>query len=305
MGSGGPEYAWLMSGIKDEKFCEVENPDAEMAAVLVEFDDITTIMLIVTQSRLIFNDGASNSHIEHAFRLLKSGEEVISRHLKHAEYYEFLDWAGKGRFDLKPYEGTIGLATPKKVKAKTTKKIMLVSGGLDSSYMFLTENVDRYIYIDFGNMDSKYEQKVLKKLGIPYELIKIDKLPIKNGIVQARNFKFMLAIRDKNPNCNLEVYIGNNLDDEVDNALIPDNLQYTLKRAEEAIDLMYYGVSFKIISPLVQMTKVEIAEKYVELCKEKYGNIILPHWCEVGPKHCGKCLSCKSVNKQILEILDA
>ena len=174
------------------------------------------------------------------------------------------------------------------------KKILLISGGMDSLLIYFSkkEIFDKYIYIDYGHRFLKKELEKIEKLGINFETIKISNLKDNNGFFYGRNLRFMIAVREKFINENIAVYFGNNIDDNYN-----DNTHEFLQRTEKIINDSYPDATFRICCPLKDLSKQEIMLE----CKK---NDIDFYFCDSGMEEpCKKCHSCIAmIDAKLMEV---
>ena len=166
------------------------------------------------------------------------------------------------------------------------RKILLISGGFDSLLIYkMKPFINNYIYFDYGDTIINQELKRIEKLPVKVEIIKLPKINCnENKFFYGRNLRFIMAVREKYPDENILVYIGNNADDN-----FPDNTREYFYRLEGLINNSYPN-TLRIICPLQDFTKEEIcamAKQYEDLIA------LNPYYCDTGnDEPCRKCHSC-------------
>lgn len=159
-------------------------------------------------------------------------------------------------------------------------KILLISGGNDSLFLYNKYEFDKLIYLDYGQ---PYKKDELKRIPKKTKIIKINNLKIdKKGYVKGRNLLFLIEIAKRYTDGT--IYMGTNKDD-----IFPDNNQKYLKKAIEVINTSF-ETNLNIKTPLKAKTKKEIM-KYIRK------NNIDTYSCYKGGKPCGICKACLESKK--------
>lgn len=163
------------------------------------------------------------------------------------------------------------------------KKVLLVSGGLDSMLIYAEKKhlIDYLVYFDYGHRFMAQELACLDKQKVPYRIVKMRELPEKNGWFFGRNLAFLIACREAFLSEDIAVYVGTNADD-----CYTDNAFEFMQRAEKIINDSYVTNTMRVVCPLKDMTKQEIISKARQLGVGFY-------FCDSGEADaCGKCHSC-------------
>ena len=166
------------------------------------------------------------------------------------------------------------------------KKVLLISGGMDSLLIneLKRDNIDYYVYIDYGHKFKEQEFKNIKKIGIEPIILELPKLKDNDGFFLGRNLHFFIKVREHFIDENICIYFGNNADDNYN-----DNTREYLSRVEKIINDSFPQTTLRIICPLENLTKKEI----FNLCLEKQ---IEYYFCDSGDKEpCLKCHSCQAM----------
>lgn len=164
------------------------------------------------------------------------------------------------------------------------KHYLLFSGGLDSCLLFNMKKttLDGTIFFRYGHkhMDRELEE-VLKKDPNPI-IVDLPALPVSStGFFYGRNLRFFIAARERFIDEDICLYFGNCADDNYD-----DNTREFLARVEKIINDSYPTKTLRIICPLENMAKAEIAA-----LSDGSG-----YWCDKGEKEpCGLCHSCQAM----------
>jgi 7-cyano-7-deazaguanine synthase in queuosine biosynthesis len=184
---------------------------------------------------------------------------------------------------------------PIKESCGRTRKITLVSGGMDSALIALYKKAEP-VYIRYGQLFEDLELLALNSMNIKPIIIQSEIQQKDNmGTFKSRNLKFFTTLREAYPDEDLIVYFGNNKDDE-NPKLITDNCQYSIQTVSEAINLMYAGPTFQIRSPLYEAgyNKRAISKVLDESLPKSAFTI----WCEESVTlPCGKCHKCQQMIK--------
>ncbi len=164
------------------------------------------------------------------------------------------------------------------------KTVKLVSGGLDS-YIMSQEYEGKNIYVDFGQPYANEEKAALDKLGVEYEIIKIN----------------------SNYNSSQDVYIPNrnlSLCSIISTLFNPDTIMLAGLRDDNCIDknetefgLMsdiltrYANHRVNVVSPYWQLSKGEIVANF-KGDKNKLRNTFSCYNPSKNGKPCGECPAC-------------
>lgn len=160
------------------------------------------------------------------------------------------------------------------------RKILLLSGGMDSMLILKEKGKDFFsniVYIDYGHRFKEKEFNCCKQYIT--DVIKIENLKEKDGFYFGRNLRFFIAIREKFEG-NIAVYFGNNSDDNY-----ADNSFEYFMRIEKILNDSY-PFTIRINTPFFMLSKEEIYNKIKELD-------IAYYFCDLGgEKPCLECHSC-------------
>lgn len=164
-------------------------------------------------------------------------------------------------------------------------KVLLISGGSDSRYLYETIKFDRCYHVDYDREKAKAERAFLDSQKIGYTALEIDE--IKGNEIKfypARNLKLIMAVVEAEAG-DCDIYFGMNASDE-----FPDNNKRYFRRLA-FIMRKSYDRKIKIRTPLEKEKKKAI----VKYLNEKKIPFI---FCDTSPLDpCGKCHSCKEMFK--------
>jgi len=168
------------------------------------------------------------------------------------------------------------------------KRILLLSGGMDSVYLYHLKKkyFDECVFFDYGQKNKKEELKRAKKANSDLKIIEMKNLKVNDeGFYFGRNLNFLIKLREKYIDNDLIIYIGSNADDS-----FPDSQREYFYRAEKLINDSYPN-RLKVVTPLIDKCTHEIFEGLNEIDE----NIDFYHCAEGGKEPCGKCFSCSSL----------
>ena len=173
---------------------------------------------------------------------------------------------------------------------KLYKKVILVSGGMDSSIMWdLIESEDKIgLYVDFGQPYAEKEIKAIRDFGIKVKIIKYDLTNnvTWNHIIPTRNF-ILIALAEELVSHEGEIYLGAVQGETVENA--GDKSELFFRLTEEFI---WRTKNKKVdIKTLKARTKNDWLKYYIE--KTDNMKILNTITCfSGGGNACGKCQAC-------------
>lgn len=162
------------------------------------------------------------------------------------------------------------------------KRVKLVSGGVDSYIM--SQNYDGLnVYVDFGQQYKEQEINALKKLGVDFEIIKIDS-----------NFKATadIYINDRNLALAAVIAMIYSPDEIMLAGLGDDNCKDKNPEAFRKMSRIlteFAEKPIKVISPYFDRTKGEIVQNFKK--KEKLP-LTFSCYNPNGDKPCGNCPAC-------------
>lgn len=176
-------------------------------------------------------------------------------------------------------------------------KLLLYSGGLDSTVLLYEMRPAVALFCDYGQTHAKEKEKAkwhCDKLAIPFHVLTLP--PLQGSsltgcegtfIVPARNLIFLaVAANFAIANGHDEINIGANA---TDRDLFPDCRLGFLEYVRHAIKGS--GYEMRVEAPLLNMTKSDIAERAITLGIRRS----TVWWCYTGgQKPCGECGSCKA-----------
>lgn len=177
--------------------------------------------------------------------------------------------------------------------------ILLVSGGIDSIYLFLKHKYDKYIFIDYNQPSLKEEMRSLDHFGVPYETIQIHYLPTEktgkvtgdrvsdDGYVWGRNLEIAMVIRKLYHDKDIALHWGVNGED-----CGIGNTPVFLKKVEDILNESYKK-RIRMVCPLETMMKAQVVEEINKvITKEDFKFLWTCEQPEKDGKQCGKCRSC-------------
>jgi len=141
-------------------------------------------------------------------------------------------------------------------------KILLISGGADSMYIYYNNKFDKFVYLNYGQKHIETELNILDQIvkhNNNYDLLSVDNLTKDdNGFYECRNLKFILKIIDTYKGVT-SITFGTNADDKH-----PDNNRDFFDMIERVIE-MSYKKEIKILTPLKDIKKKDIVKGLSEL----------------------------------------
>jgi 7-cyano-7-deazaguanine synthase in queuosine biosynthesis len=179
--------------------------------------------------------------------------------------------------------------------------VLFVGGGLDSAYLrFLKQDIiEEYVHFNYGQPCVDQEKDAVNTWGIDSKIISWLVIPpIACGtFYYARNLKFMLALKDRYPLSEIVLYMGCTADD-----VAFDSQPSYVQNAAALVQASYEG-AFRVVTPLIDMTKKEIVLSLVDLLAD----LEIDHegvklwWCNCplpDNSACGECISCHLARTQ-------
>ena len=166
------------------------------------------------------------------------------------------------------------------------KKVLLISGGMDSGLLYLRspKKFDKFVFFRYGQESVGVEASKVKEL-VKGEVTTIKILQelqmTESNFYYARNLKMCLGVCDTVGE-DLVIYFGTCADDE-----FPDNNRRFFRNLAKVLRASY-PFKIKILTPLAKTHKKEIYAEYKSLTE------VVPTWCEKGT-NCGECHSCKAM----------
>lgn len=177
-------------------------------------------------------------------------------------------------------------------KKSNPERAILVTGGLDSTVLYFKlkkqyKNL-RAFYIDIGQPYKDKEIKALKKLKIPFELLKginINQARYWKHIIPARNFYFFCLVAEQ--------IKGGIIYFATTEGEMPrqggDKSYYFLEMTNELFEKLPYPV--RIETPLQNETKTDLIKWWQKNLSLKWLDYTISCF-EVEEGHCGHCQAC-------------
>ena len=164
--------------------------------------------------------------------------------------------------------------------------ILMASSGYDSMLIanLWSDVINRYVYVDYGNVTREREIATLRAAGIQPEVLSTHSIGRdRRGFYYGRNLHLILTVREAFPGDDILVYFGTTATDN-----FSDNSREFLYRVEGVLNDSY-PKAIRIVCPLHEMTKREV----IQQCQFRG---IDAYYCdEGGEEPCGKCHSCEAV----------
>ena len=170
------------------------------------------------------------------------------------------------------------------------KNILLLSGGLDSMVIYheMKDEIDDCVYIMYrrNRKANDKEMETIKRVGVSPTIIEIPEVQeCDEGFFEARNFKMILAVREKYLNSDINVIIGSTAND-----CFTDNNRMFFYELEDVLNKSYKK-SIRITCPLENRSKRSLIHEAEE-------EDIPFYFCDSGEDEpCRKCHSCHAMEE--------